>query len=406
MSSFRVAALSGAAIVLSGASFAGAPAMSRYSVVELAEPEPADCLEGYATRALSTGLNDQGVASLNFRCTRNVATEPFPLVDNAYVAYTATAHGGAVSLTMPAGEEASGFTVSLDGQRVYGQSTASQRALIWPLAGGFEDAFQPFPLADCGRLEYANSGNENGYVVGWQFRPDPSMPPPLDTFCLAVGWVVRTPTGQFYGPVNGVAIDVNRSNVAVGTAGHAGIMMHLPSRREIVLNAGDATHAVMPSDINDRGEVVGYIDEVAEGAQIGCGPSNPVFWQRSGAQIALAKLPGAPSARPWSSVRDGIVVGESGSGQYCDPSAIGNQRAVIWHGTRITDLNTLIPASEDITLAYAAEINASGQILMTGYRNGEPPLPCPDWVQGESGFAIDFTLTCRTLRNYLLTPQP
>jgi hypothetical protein len=183
--------------------------------------------------------------------------------------------------------------------------------------------------------------------------------------------------------------------------------MHLPSQREFVLNAGDETHAYTPSDINDRGEVVGYLNEVPandDGSR--CGPSTPIFWQRSGAQVTLPKLPGAASARPWSTYANGVVVGESGAGGYCIGISTFDNRAVIWHGSSVFDLNTLIPAGENITLVNAAEINASGVIAASGYRNDDPLRPCPDYATNtETGvLEMDLTLTCRDLRVYLLTP--
>lgn len=55
----------------------------------------------------------------------------------------------------------------------------------------------------------------------------------------------------------------------------------------------------------------------------------------------------------------------------------------------MTDLNAPIPASLGITLAFASDINSS------------------DWTSTHTGgYAIDFSLTCRPLRNYLLTPGP
>jgi hypothetical protein len=402
-------ATTGVMLAISLAAAAATPPVTRYSVIELAEPQtPAECLPGYATRALSTGLNDQGVASANFRCYREIGTDPIPFVNTANIGYATTAHSGVVPLTMPPGEETASYSVSLDSQRVYGHAFGTQtRGIIWSLSGGFEEAFQPFDCFSGGRLDMANSGNESGYVVGWAFRTDPSLPPPLDSFCLALGWVVRTPSGQFYGPINGTPIDVNRSSVAVGTSGTAGLMVHLPSRREIVLNAGEPTRAVTPTDINDRGEVLGFIEDVSpDGLNRNCGRSDPVFWQRSGAQLSLPKLPGHVSGRPWSTYSNGIVVGETGPGDYCNPTSLPQQRAVIWHGTRVTDLNSLVAATEDLTLTYAAEINASGQILATGFRNGDALLPCPDMVPGPGGMAVDFTLTCRNLRSFLLTPRP
>lgn len=414
MSSIRVAALSGAAILLSGASFGGAPNVPRYSVSEAPAPTDARCLPGYAERQIPVGLNEQGIVSSNFRCYTQADATPTPAIAFMQRPYATAAHLGASFFTLPAGSEDNGFTFGLDSTRAYGFSAIDgTRAIAWSLAGGFAPAFdRPGNCQIGGNLDMANGGNENGYTVGFALVEDPVLAEfGIPGFCFTVGWAVGTPSGTWFGPLNGGAVDVNRSNVAVGNADFDAISIHLPSHRQTVLFDGDESQRGTASDINDRGEIVGYIDTPPAGAPTSAcvDTSTPLFWQRSGARHVLPKLPGQPSARPFATSANGVAVGESGSGGYCDESnSLFNQRAVIWHFDRIHDLNTLIPASENITLIYAIGITASGLIAAGGYRNDDPLLSCPGYVQNPVTllYEADFSLTCRTTRTYLLTPQP
>src|SRR5687768_15083681 len=288
MSSFRVAALSGAAILLSGASIAGTPAVPRYSVSEAPSPTDARCLPGYAERQIPVGLNEQGVVSSNFRCYTQVDVTPAPALAFMQRPYATAAHLGASFFTLPAGSEDYGFTFGLDSQRAYGFSAIEgTRAIAFSLAGGFAPAFdRPSNCQIGGNLDMANSGNENGYTVGFALVEDPVLADlGIPGFCFTVGWAVGTPDGTWFGPLNGGGVDVNRSNVAVGNSGFDAISIHLPSRRQTVLFAGDSANRGTASDINDRGEIVGYIDTpTASAPDSGCiESSTPLFWQRSGA---------------------------------------------------------------------------------------------------------------------------
>jgi hypothetical protein len=258
-------------------------------------------------------------------------------------------------------------------------------------------------------LNYASSGNGRGYIVGWAFRADATLPPPLDTFCFTLGWVIRTPGGrQILGPANGSAYDINALDVAVGVVGNGAIKLHVPSGRQQILDAGDATRAVISTDINDLGEVAGYSNAFEpEDVNRTCGPSTGLRWERDGRERPLRNLPGATSARAWAAGYDGEAVGESGPGNYCEPdNGLEDQRAVIWKGVQATGLNALIAASERITLIVAADVNRRGQIVVTGYRNDEPQFACPDYrINPDTGFyEIDPANQCRNTYVYLLTP--
>ena len=407
----RLLAASAALLCSVTVSAAGAGAAApRYRMVEVPEPQfaGASCLPGYARRFTATGINDLGVVSANLWCVDSIDTAA-GFFNRTYLPYIAAPHLGAYELALPTGAF-SGFALSIDNRlRVVGDSTDNlrNRGALWTLGGGHEPAFQQFGCLG-GDVDQALGGNLRGYVVGWAVRTDPSAAPPLDQFCITVGWVIRTPAGAtIYGPTKGVAVDVNELNVAVGRTGRTAIKYHIPTGQQTILDAGSAPYTAEPVAINERGEVAGFLDFNPDGNPgVLCGPSVPLAWDRNNVERTLELLPGATSGRVYSLGSDGDIVGDSGSGRYCSDNALFRQRAALWHDGRPYDLNTLIPDAHNVTLVGAARINLWGQIAVTGYRNDDPLLLCPDFTESaEGGFGpVDFTLTCRDLHTWVLTP--
>jgi hypothetical protein len=410
MKTIRIAAAVVAAAAMSSAVLARDTAPRRYRVAEVATPAGftgADaCLQGYARNVHVVSMNDSGVVAANFRCL--TAVDPNFLNFNFRAFVSAPAFGG---YELSQGAETAGtYAINIDSRATaYGETFGNAGPALWRLGtGGAEQAFQPYDCGGWTGISIAYSGNGHGYVVGFTLRTDPALAPPLDTICLALGWAIRTPSGAtVYGPVNGSPSDVNAHDVAVGQVGNSAIRLDLPSNTQFVLNPGDDHHSVIASDINDRGQAVGYIDELPNGTYSQCGPSAPRFWERNGHERALQPLAGDVSGRAWAAGYADDAVGESGPGAYCEAGSQYNQSAVLWRGTRAYDLNDLIPRGENITLVYAADINRHGQIAAAGYRNDDPLLPCPGYrTDPVMGYVIiDMTLLCRELRGYVLTPR-
>ena len=413
MKNFRVAAAALVTATISAATLAATPA-TRYRVTEVANPSAASsaCLAGYARRSSGTGINDLGVASANFSCFTSADTTN-NVYGSSFHPFVAAAHIGSYELPLPAGVEFADIVNIDDRLQGFGSNSSADHPLHgvrYTLGGGTEDVFtNPADCAISPDLNYAQSGNAHGYVIGWVFDKDITLPPPLDTFCFTLEWAIRTPAGaQVKGPLNGSANDINALDVAVGTVGTGAVKLQLPSGRQQVLDAGDAGRNIDPVDINDLGEVAGFANLVVAGSlNPTCGPSIALRWERDGRERTLSNLPGQLSARAWAVGYDGEAVGESGLGNYCDPNTgIEDQRAVIWKGTQAINLNSLIPASENITLMVAAEVNRRGQIVATGYRNGEARLACPDYrLNTDTGFyELDPAYQCHNTYVYVLTP--
>ncbi|MEO8063369.1 MAG: hypothetical protein ABI821_11555 [Pseudomonadota bacterium] len=402
-----------AAFSIGAASFAATPT-TRYRVAQVPDLPTASaaCLPGYARRSFAAGINDLGVVAGNFRCY-SAADPANNLFTSVFKPYIAAPHFGAYELELPPDNVSS--TIQNINNRLqtfgaYSSTDGGFYGLRWNLGSGPERVFSTQQNCEfITNFNYAAAGNARGYVVGWIFQQDASLPPPLDTFCLSIGWAIRTPNGtQVLGPLNGIPSDINALDVAAGYVGNAGIRLHVPTGRQTVLNAGTDRRPIMPSDINDLGEVVGYANAPPpEVATVTCGPSVGLRWERDGRERTLNNLPGAISSRAWSAGYEGETVGESGPGDYCNSNIdIENERAVLWKGVQAFNLNALIPASERITLIYAVEVNRRGQIVAGGYRNDEAPLSCPDYrVNPDTGgYELDPTLVCRNIYAYVLTP--
>jgi len=382
------------------------PAVSRYRVNELPVPSSlrAGCLEGYVVSGGIQRLNDFGVANANFQCYTQAdpATATFQSRDAAFVA---ASWFGAFELAPPAVPGFSfGSTINNRGE-IFGFETVEGgfSGVRWTLGGGHERLF--FDPA-CGSLQIGGASDGNGrYIVGWGWRGDTRLPPPLDTLCLRTTWLIRSPDGvETPGPMDGQPAAINALNVAVGTSDGSAIRYHVPTGQLRVLHASDATHNAVASDINDLGEVAGTIS-LNTSPVTPCPLGVAVRWERDGREHLLPNLPGAAASRAVGVGYDGETVGASGPANSCSQSSSIEQHAVLWLEGRVFDLNTLIPRSAGITLTGAISVNRRGQISAGGFDNDEPLTQCPsihiDPVTGAVTYTID---SCHNTRMYVLTP--
>jgi len=391
-------------VVFASGSQAHGPAVSRYRVDELAVPSSlrVGCAEGYVASGAIQRLNDFGVANANFRCytQADLATSTFQARDAAFVA---APWFGALELARPAAPGfAFGSTINNRGE-IFGFETIEGgfSGVRWTLGGGHERLF--FDPA-CGSLQVGGASDGNGrYIVGWGWRGDIRLPPPVDTLCLRTTWLIRSPDGvETPGPLDGQPAAINAFNMAVGTSDGSAIRYHVPTRQVRVLHAADATHSAAASDINDLGEVAGTISPIASppGSGTPCNPGVAVRWDRDGREHLLPHLPGAVASRASGVGYDGETVGASGPANFCN-----EEHAVLWLDGRAFDLNTLIPRSAGITLTYALSINRRGQISAGGFDNDEPLTQCPSVQFDPVTGAVTYTISpCHNTRMYVLTP--
>jgi hypothetical protein len=224
--------------------------------------------------------------------------------------------------------------------------------------------------------------------------------------CLTSRWLIRDAAGIVTpGPLNGSAYDINGFDQAVGNIDNGAVRMHLPSGQVRVLHAStDSTNGAIARDINDLGESAGVSYTYPPG-DLTCPRYTALRWDRAGIERVLPHLAGAVSSRAASAGYDDDTVGDSGPGDYCSSDDSANERATLWRGDRAIDLNDAIPRGLRVTLVSASSINRQGQILATGFRNGEPLLQCPRFVfDPETSMSHIVSQPCPRLRVYLLTP--
>ncbi|MBX3259756.1 MAG: hypothetical protein KIS78_01930 [Labilithrix sp.] len=118
-------------------------------------------------------------------------------------------------------------------------------------------------------------------------------------------------------------------------------------------------------DVNAHRTVVGS-------AVVGVTPSNssiyhPFLWD-DGAMRDLGTLGGFTHAEAMAINDDGWVVGYSGN--FYNSPTTGAAAAVLWVGDEIYDLNVVLPANSGWTLLAAMDINAHGDIVGYGRKDG------------------------------------
>lgn len=389
----------GGLLVVMGAQAHG-PAVSRYRVDELPIPEAlrAGCLADYRAGASIQDINDFGIVNANFNCHTQVDLATSTLRSRG-AAFVASRWFGAVELPRPP-EPGFSFSSTVNNRgEIFGFETVDGgiTGVRWTLFGGYERVFHD---PTCGFIQSSSVADGNGrYIVGGGLRPDPNLPPPLDTLCLQQVWLIRAPDGvESIGPP-GSATAINAHDMAVGVSNQSAVSYHVPTATLRVLHASDSTHHAEALDINDLGEVAGRIYEPIPGFSQ-CGAIGvAVRWERDGREILLPHLPGAISSHAFGLGYDGETVGDSGAGGNCEEST----RATLWKGGRAFDLNTLIPKSAGITLTHALSINRRGQISANGFDDAEPLVKCTrtEFVDGALVISV---MPCRNLRTYVLTP--
>jgi probable HAF family extracellular repeat protein len=148
---------------------------------------------------------------------------------------------------------------------------------------------------------------------------------------------------------------INDLGQAVGTSGFCSIARHSvlwQNGRVIDLGSLGGTADNLPSDINNRGEIVGESD-------IAGNTHHHAFLWRSGAISDLGTLPGDVDSSASSINNKGQIAGFSFD-------VNGNPRAVLWSDGVMWDLNTLVPPRTGLLLQESLGINDRGEIAGFG----------------------------------------
>ncbi len=162
-------------------------------------------------------------------------------------------------------------------------------------------------------------------------------------------------------------------------------------------------------DLNDAAQVVGVSGPRYSGGNFALFQPREGFVWADGHMTGLGFLPGATVSEGNGINSFGQVVGRSysGGGVYVE----SGQRAFVWDKGTMTDLNSLIDPAQGWSLTAAIDINDQGQILGTGWVNGEthaflltPPAPpagirvrpTPGLTTTEAGGTVQFAVKLNT----------
>lgn len=411
MIGLRIAAATAAITVTCGVALADAPNhVPRYRLEEVRPPTAlvTRCLAGYGN-TIQGAVNDFGVVGGNFSCTSQLDTSTGQNT-SASGPFVWSSWFGALELH----DDNPAFMTSINNRNeVFGAdfgATGLLTGIKWSLAGGLETIFPNDPGCDVIKLDIAIAGNSR-YAVGTGFRPSPDLPIP--GLCLSQSWITRTPSGQILiSLLSARPTDINAFNVGVGVwQENTAIRLNVVSNELRVLHSGDNLQRALATDINDGGEVSGYLSNSDPDPNPPPGTCStvsavPLRWDRDDHETVLQNLPGAVSARAWGAGHDGTTVGDSGPGEYCEPAGATHERAVLWRGDKPLDLNSATPSHHGVTLVSASSVNRWGQLTASGYRNSDPMVLCQvTAVDPQTGQqTTSWQPVCRHQRLYVLTP--
>lgn len=230
----------------------------------------------------------------------------------------------------------------------YSAGSTTQRAFLWR-----DGAMAPLGDFGGGRSD-ASAVNDAGFVVGSAYTTAGDE----HGFWWRDG--VMTDVGTLGGTTSRV-YDINANNVMCGmaspSAGEYRAFVAKPGESLIDLGTlgGEAAHAYA---INDLDHVVGwsYLNR--------SNPDSRAWIFRGAGLEELPTLGGVYGAAFGVNNHDEIV----GAASRPDDQ----QRAVMWRGRQIIDLNSLIPPNVGWLLTRAWDIDESGAIVGEGLLNGEP----------------------------------
>jgi probable HAF family extracellular repeat protein len=232
------------------------------------------------------------------------------------------------------------------------------RAFVWDEKNGMQDigtlggpdAFAPFI-------------NERGQIAGFSYTnstPNPTTGvPTIDPFLWDHGRMIDLGSfGGTLGFVGGPTVALNDRGQVVGSSSFPGdVIFHAFMWEKGHLNdlgtLGGSYSAA--ATINDGGSVIGESFPTGEEGMV------HAFLWKGGVMTDLGTVGGNDCSSAFGINAKDQVVGEAFP---CQVNAVPH--AFLWDKGRIIDLNVFVPASSDLTIMDAEEINDHGEILCSG----------------------------------------
>jgi probable HAF family extracellular repeat protein len=217
---------------------------------------------------------------------------------------------------------------------------------------------------------YAAGVNDRGQIVGWAETPvhDPTCNAPQVLQFRAVVWEPKqrrkTELHPFPGDSTSAATAINNRGQAVGISGECDVAVGRFSARRAVLwengkvrilgdLGGTSWHT--PTDISERGDVVGFSNPDVPGDEVGDFLALAFLWTERNGIKGLGKPPGDATSQALGINSRRQVVGVS-------TKEAGASRAFFWQDGVMTDLNDLAGPHLVDSLVTAQDINEAGAI--------------------------------------------
>jgi probable HAF family extracellular repeat protein len=201
----------------------------------------------------------------------------------------------------------------------------------------------------------ASAINNRGQIAGFAETTtvDPGCPPNL--IRMPVLWengnAKAKPLPTLAGDTDGVAFGINDHGQAVGDSGNCtGTIIHAVSWKNFTASQlPDYGTGSIAQYVNDQGQIAGLVGSADGTTQYGA------LWQ-NGVITNLGLLTGDFGGLASGINSKGQIVGSNFD------STFSWSHGFIWQNGVMTDLNTLIPASSNLFITMANEINERGQI--------------------------------------------
>ncbi len=371
----------------------------RYLAFELPAPDLHDpqCLDGFATVQFAGDVNNRRFVVGGSGCFHDVgAPGGTSLVQRVFQPYAWSPQTG--SYLLPGGSAATALATDIFNNAYGFQIGANLDGVKWPPGGGLSVVIGADPACGFG-VSIAVGANARGEIAGSAFR---LFEPDIPFFCTP-HMVVEKPTGEeVVGPDGGNPTSITNSGVVAGSINNHAAKWNWRTGEITMLRPVSDLEATVIFGINERGTAVGQsTSSLGPG---GCG-AQPLLWDSHNREHALPNLPGAQAAIAFGINEENVVVGNSspqGCGGTEDEEA---ERAVIWSGGRVTDLNRLVVGQPGVVLISASHVTDRGDILAVGFRSFEPKKSCPQLVFPPDGSPPhNEDGACHDTHTYLLRP--